>query len=207
MLSSLSLISKCTSLMYPVAILAQCPSRCTCASVLMAVKRKASKAKAKKAAKKPADEADEEDKMDQDSAAKARRTQRSRRDTDQKVQRALELHFNHFPKFLIENKLIDGLSLRQRIAADMEHMDGTKARLGTKYWVQLRAQYGGSLDPCANLQVKDINEKISDSLVSALQHFTSTNPAARTAEPLISFLSQQACHAQHKTLTPISYKK
>jgi hypothetical protein len=170
----------------------------------MAPKRKASKAtKAVDTQPGPADETKENAKLDNDGAYKVRRFSRSRRDLDQKVQRSIELHFSHFPRFLVENKVVGGKSLRDRILADMEGIEGTTARLGTRYWANLRAEYGASLDPCANLIVKNIDEKVSDTLISALTHFTSVNPAARTAEPLCSFLSQQACHAEPETLTKI----
>ena len=159
--------------------------------------------KAAKANEKPAAAAtnDDDNKLDTDSSIKVRRIARSRRDLDQKVQRAIELHFSHFPRFLVENKIVAGSSLRDRIQNDMDEIEGTTNRLGSRYWDNLRAEYGASLDPCANLFIKDTTEKLSDTLVSALKHFTSTNPAVRTADPMCSFLSQQVCHAEPKTLT------
>ena len=158
--------------------------------------------KAAKANEKPAAAATngDDNKLDTDSSIKVRRIARSRRDLDQKVQRAIELHFNHF-RFLAENKIVAGSSLRDRIQNDMDEIEGTTNRLGSRYWDNLRAEYGASLDPCANLFIKDTTEKLSDTLVSALKHFTSTNPAVRTADPMCSFLSQQVCHAEPKTLT------
>ena len=155
----------------------------------MAVKRgRPPKAKAAEQPAAAAADHDTDNKLDNDSSIKVRRIARSRRDLDQKVQRAIELHFGHFPRFLVENKIVSGKSLRERILNDMEEIEGTALRLG-------------SLDPCANLIIKDTNEKLSDTLVSALKHFTSTNPAVRTADPLCSFLSQQVCHAGPKTNT------
>ena len=157
-----------------------------------------------KAAEQPAAAAvdhDDDNKLDNDSSIKVRRIVRSRRDLDQKVQRAIELHFGHFPRFLVENKIVAGRSLRDRVLNDMEEIEGTANRLGTRYWVNLRSEYGASLDPCANLIIKDTDQKLSDTLVSALKHFTSASPAVRTADPLCSFLSQQVCHAGPKTNT------
>jgi len=146
---------------------------------------------------KPDKEADDklnkeaDDKLNKDSGIKVPRLVRGRRDRDGRVQRAIEMHFSHFPRFLVENKVINGRSLRDRIASDMDTLDGSSSRLGSRYWIALRAEYGASLDPCAALAVKDTNEKVSDVLITALTHFTSVNPAARTGDPLCSFLSQQ----------------
>lgn len=166
----------------------------------MAGKRKAKQVSNKAAAEQPAAAAGT-NKLDADSNHKVRRVSRLRRDLDQKVQRSIELHFSHFPRFLVENKIIEGRSLRDRILNDMEALEGTPNRLGSRYWNNLRNEYGATLDPCANLIVKDTGEKVSDTLISALTHFTSVNPAARTSEPLCSFLSQQVCHVKLKTLT------
>jgi len=166
----------------------------------MAPKRKASQA-TKPVPSEATSQTKDEGKLDYDSNYKVRRITRTRRDLDQKVQRAIELHFAHFPRFLVENKIVKGKSLRDRILADMEDIEGTSSRLGTRYWVNLRSEYGASLDPCANLVVQNTDEKVSDTLINAIKHFTSVNPAARTAEPLCSFLSQQVCHAEPETLT------
>ena len=160
--------------------------------------------KAAKAAEKPAAAAtdDDDNKLDTDISIKVNRISRPRRDLDQQVQRAIELHFGHFPRFLVENKIVAGRCLRDRIQNDMDEIEGN--RLGSRYWDNLRAEYGAaSPDPCANLFIKDTTEKLSDTLVSALKHFTSTNPAVRTADPMCSFLSQEVCHAGPQTLTPV----
>ena len=87
-----------------------------------------------KAAEQPAAAAvdhDDDNKLDNDSSIKVRRIVRSRRDLDQKVQRAIELHFGHFPRFLVENKIVAGRSLRDRILNDMEEIEGTANRPGS----------------------------------------------------------------------------
>ena len=59
----------------------------------------------------------------------------------------------------------------------------------------------GLLDQLTVMTVKSTSEKVSDTLISVLTHFTSVNPAPRTADPLCSFLGQQVSHTEPKTLT------
>ena len=161
----------------------------------MAAKRKA-KAKPAKAVKATTsnttntnnnqlDQADEHE-----GGASKRRRQLQRRDTEEKVERAIQLHFGHVPRMIIETKTIQGMTVRERITHDMRSLKTNGGRLGAKYWTDLVQEYASSCDPCHALVVKDAGEAVRDALVAALQHSTSTNPAQRTHEPLLNYLSQ-----------------
>ena len=161
----------------------------------MAGKRKANAAKAKAATttNRTTDETLhhlDQAVIDDEGSAKRRRQQLQRRDTEEKADRAVQLHFSHVPRIIIETKTINGLTVRERVTQDLRSLKATKGRLGTKYWSDLVQEYAGSCDPCAALVVTDTGESVSDALVAALQHAKSSNPAQRTPEPLLNYLSQ-----------------
>ena len=68
-----------------------------------------------------------------------RRRQLGRRMSEEQTERALQLHFSHLPKQVVETKRINGLLLREKILSDYraaKASDQTK-RLGASYWRDL----------------------------------------------------------------------
>jgi hypothetical protein len=156
----------------------------------MARKKAASASEAQPA--KPAGKAGGRTTLQQDEAA-ASSTRRApalkrRRSQDDKVERAINLHFGHLPKVVREEKRVEGQTLREKVSADMAEADLVGGRLGTRYWQELQQLYASSVDPTHVLQVSNRDEPISEALIAALEHFDATNPQERTSEPLLAWL-------------------
>ena len=107
---------------------------------------------------------------------------------DDKVERALHLHFGHLPKVVREEKRVEGKTLREKVAADMEAAEAQGGRLGTRYWQEMQQLYASSVDPTAVLQVTHPGAPISEALIAALEHFDAANPINKTSEPLLAWL-------------------
>ena len=118
--------------------------------------------------------------------ASIRRPQR--RNLDDKIERALGLHFSHLPRVVREEKRVEGLTLRARMAQDMAECERHGGRLGARYWQEMQQLYASSVDPTSVLQATDKNEPIAEALIAALEHFDAPNPCLRTAEPLLAWL-------------------
>ena len=62
-----------------------------------------------------------------------KRRQLGRRNSEEKVERSVNLHFPHVDKSYIETHRVNNLLVRERVAKDMKAAkDG---RLGNNYWV------------------------------------------------------------------------
>ena len=124
----------------------------------------------------------------QRASGKQPRRQLCRRDTDEATNRAIERHFRGVPKSCIETKLIDGLSLRQRIARDLRasRACGKARRLGTTYWRGLRDLYVDE-PSLAELPV-DKEAKVQTALKRAMEKLVLHATAARSSEPMQAFM-------------------
>lgn len=128
--------------------------------------------------------------------AEAKRPQRrrlGRRATDEQTDRAIEEHFKDWTAAQTDLVLIEGQSLRQRLASAMhdKNLAGRKNRLGSSFWSELRTQYSGSessalADP---FFVEDNTAHISPELLAALQACKSSNTTTRTKAPLVAYMS------------------
>jgi hypothetical protein len=128
--------------------------------------------------------------LEQDEAeeGKASRRRLQRRNMDDKVERALGLHFNHLPRVVREEMRVEGLTLRARIAQDMHEAERHGGRLGARYWQEMQQLYASSVDPTMVLQVANKDEPVAQALIAALEHFDAPNPCQRTSEPLLAWL-------------------
>ena len=128
----------------------------------------------------------QQDEADQFKTTTVRRQQK--RNLDDKVERALGLHFKHMPRVVIEEMRVEGLTLREKIGNDMAEAEKHGGRLGTRYWQQAQQLYASSVDPTAVLEASDRAEPIAAPLIAALEHYDEPNPCLRTSEPLLAWL-------------------
>jgi len=149
-------------------------------------KRKASSTTAPaKAAPAPKEKATLVDQAEADSPPKRRAL--TRRGSDAIIDRALTEHFSHLSPFQRVTQVVEGRTLRERIADDRASLS-PKQRLSATYWRDLAKLYAAEGCPIAALAPGDDSMTVSDQLVAALAQLHHRNPAARSGEPLIAFL-------------------
>ena len=73
------------------------------------------------------------------------------RGTGEKLDRAMNKHFAHIPVAARENKLVDGLTLRERLRNDLHDKGGNESRLGKKYWTDIGLLYGAGTNSIDSL--------------------------------------------------------
>jgi hypothetical protein len=91
---------------------------------------------------------------------------------------------------VVETTKVDGLLLRDRITRDRQNAKavGEKNRLGASYWRGLVQLYSAGVEGVQSLRVKDQSMPVQDALIQGLEAAVRSNPATRTAEPLVVFL-------------------
>ena len=110
-----------------------------------------------------------------------------KRTAEEKIERAINLHFPEVSKTRLETHRVKDLLLRERVSKDMA--EGASARLGKRYWEGIAAEYGFN-ESAEALKVKDKTQVISSELWAALERALSTDNKERSTEPLLTFLRQ-----------------
>eukprot|EP00972_Heterocapsa_arctica_P070205 10371426-Heterocapsa_arctica.AAC.1 len=98
-----------------------------------------------------------------------------KRDTDDQVERSLKTHFSGWSALETDGHQENGRTLRQQLAEDRKAVKNGDLRLGSSYWKELQAKFGGPSRPTQSLQVVDKNQEVKASLVDALDAATSNN--------------------------------
>lgn len=128
----------------------------------------------------------------QASERKRQRKQLQRRGTDEQVDRCLGEHFKGWSSLETHGSIIDGMTLAERIKADKRMARETSSRLGSSYWVELRAKYSASATWAAELKVADSSQPVSAVLIEGLRHAANPNVTKRTKAPLLNYLATTA---------------
>lgn len=122
-------------------------------------------------------------------SATKKRKQSGRRSLDAVVDRAIADQFAGWSVVATDVKLVDGLTLRQRILRDKEAAASSKQRLGANYWKELRCLYALDDQAMRKLGVANPSDLVSPALVSALEQATATNTNQRNKTPLLHYLA------------------
>ncbi len=64
-----------------------------------------------------------------------------KRDTDEQVEASMKKHFAEWSAIDADIRLVNGMTLRERMCKDKRDAKMNKARLSTTYWKNLRAEY------------------------------------------------------------------
>ena len=117
-----------------------------------------------------------------------------RRDSDEKVERQINLHFGWMSKVARSTKRVGGLTLRDRIHRDRAKLrasakGGQEKKLGPKYWTQLAGMYGAGVGDFTNILPEEgrslpVSHELTESLEIALSH----DCRLRSPDPLNTFL-------------------
>ena len=109
----------------------------------------------------------------------------ARRDSDEKVDRAVAAHTGHLDPLVVENRMVGGKTIRQRVAEKMASIQGSAGRLGTKWWDDTLALYSASTSPLDALPM-DVSFPPRACPIQAMQYLKHGNPTKRTCDPLVS---------------------
>jgi hypothetical protein len=126
-------------------------------------------------------------KAQRQSSSSRRRLQK--RDTDEQVERSLKTHFAGWSTLEIDGHQVDGKTLRQQLADDRSAVREGKRRLGSSYWKEMQAKYGGPSRPSQTLQVHKPDEHVAQQLIDALGSATHNNTTLKSRAPLAQFFA------------------
>ena len=108
-----------------------------------------------------------------------KRRQLGRRDSDEKVERQINLHFGWMSKVARSTKRVGGLTLRARIHRDRallkKNNKGHEQKLGPKYWRNLSTLYGAGVGDFTNLlpehgRTFEVSQALTESLGGSAVH-------------------------------------
>lgn len=96
----------------------------------------------------------------------------SRKTTEEQVEKSLYDNFRTFTSTEIDGTVVEGSTLRQRLAADkrLNRQDPKKYPMGQKYYFRLRTMYASTDHASARLVVKDSAEVVSPGLLKGMMH-------------------------------------
>eukprot|EP00971_Amphidinium_carterae_P246127 4888432-Amphidinium_carterae.1 len=112
-----------------------------------------------------------------------------RRDSDEKIERQIQSHFDHMTKTELAAKKVDGKTVHEQIAADRAALKASGGlRLGARYWEELVAKFGGRDKEVSAVKPLDANQPLSDSLLRLVECALDSNTQKRTEKPLCEHL-------------------
>ena len=110
-----------------------------------------------------------------------------RRDSDETVNRRVDIHFPHLTASERLNKTDGaGLNIRQRISKDKKALKKGQ-RLSSAYYRDLALEYPAD-DPVQSLEPKNAGEQVAPQLVQALKVMHNKSQNIRSVEPLVVFI-------------------
>ena len=122
-----------------------------------------------------------------------RRRQLVRRDSDEKIERAIQLHFKNMTASQLASTTINGMTVRERVAHDRAALiEAGGYRLGATYWRALAAEYGQACLSFSNIEPRDRHEPVAEDLLKALGTATSADCQARNSEAFCIYLQYVA---------------
>lgn len=128
---------------------------------------------------------------EQGSARQAKQASRRvrRRDTEEQVERSLKTHFPGWTALEVDGHRVEGRTLRQQLTQDRKAVKNGSMRLGSSYWKDMQAKFGGPSRPTRSLQVKNAADLVSPVLMDALAVATHNNTTLKSRAPLSQYFA------------------
>eukprot|EP00971_Amphidinium_carterae_P171877 3407725-Amphidinium_carterae.1 len=98
-----------------------------------------------------------------------------RRDSDEKIERQIQSHFDHMTKTELATKKVDGKTVHEQIAADRAALKAS-------------GEFGGRDKELSAVKPLDANQPLSDSLLKLVEVALDSNTQKRTEKPLCEHL-------------------
>ena len=116
--------------------------------------------------------------------------QLERRDTDDQVDRVIELKLGSVPAHVIVGAVAkDGVTkVRDFIAAEIRTLRGTPRRLSTRFWCSLNEHFDINVSASDCLEEPPGDNEIADELVEKIMLAHADNPAERSCEGVDRYL-------------------
>ena len=111
-----------------------------------------------------------------------------RRSTETAVERTISEHFGDFPKAAVELEQRDGHCLRDRLLME-KRAKGKGGRLSKGFLQKMRQKYAPAGSLHTQLAVKDPGQAVSPALRTAMDQLVDANPAKRSKDALLAWLS------------------
>jgi len=113
----------------------------------------------------------------------------NRRSDEESTKRSILEHFPHMTELYMTQHKVDGQSIVERVTqARFDNKKHKGKKLGSAFWLEMRQRYHDADHGIKELQVKDPDQVVSETLLKAIKQARTANCTKRSQAALLSWL-------------------